>query len=175
MWPSLSGTDAGVGIVRRREGEIGEDFERRSLRVLEGDRLGDAGRDVAAPLALDAGLLQPRRQFAEIAARRDLERQPRRFDGAAALQHDRLLAGFYREDRAVLVARHQREADDAGEVVDLALDVGRRQRGMASSLDLQHGGSPGTMRNFGRLRIRRSDARARRSSVRRAPGSTGTR
>ena len=48
---------------------------------------------------------KPRRHLAEIAARRHLERQPRRVDGAAALQHDRLQSGFGGEDGAVLLPR----------------------------------------------------------------------
>src|SRR6202044_1974076 len=90
-------------------------------------------------LALQTGLLQARRHLAEIAARRHLERQPRRVDGAAALQHDRLQAGFGGEDGAVLFPRGEAQAHDAGEVIDGSLDVGRRQRRMAGPFDLKHG------------------------------------
>jgi hypothetical protein len=72
--------------------------------------------------------LQPRRHFARIASRRDLKRQPRRFDGAAALEHNNFEAGFGGEDRPVFLARDKSQSDDAKKIVDHPFNVGSRQR-----------------------------------------------
>ncbi|MGD0024761.1 MAG: hypothetical protein ABSC37_09070 [Xanthobacteraceae bacterium] len=133
---------SGEGRILWREGEIGKNFQRGALGILERDSLADARRDVASPLAVDAGLLQPRGDLAEIASRRDLERQSRSLDGAAPFQHDRFQSGFGGENGAVLVPRGKAQPDDAGEIIDHPFDIGGRQRRMACTLDLQHGTSP---------------------------------
>ena len=126
----------------RRKVEIGEDLDHGALRVGEHHRLLDAGRDVALPFAFDAGLLQPRHHFAGIAAGRDLQRQPRRAGLAAALQHNRFETRFGGEDHPVLLARRNAQADNAREMIERALDIGRGQRRMARALDVQHGTFP---------------------------------
>ena len=58
------------------------------------------------------------------------------------LEHDHLLPDFGGEDRAVLLLGDEAQADDAGVIVELALEIGRGQRRVANSLDLQHGVPP---------------------------------
>ena len=105
MWPNFQRHHSGKRVVVRREAAIGKNFERGAFGILESHGLANAGCDVAAPLALDAGFFQPRNDFAGIAVRRDLKRQPRRCHGAVALEHDRLKAGFGGEDRAIFFTR----------------------------------------------------------------------
>ena len=78
--------NAGESPVVGSEGAVREDFERGALGILERQRFANAGRDVVAPLALDAGLAQPRGDRVKIASGSDLQRQPRRFAGVAALE-----------------------------------------------------------------------------------------
>src|SRR5262249_43925961 len=128
----------------------------------EHDRLWDARRDAAALLRPDPLLRQPRRELAEVAARRDLEGEPHARRAVAMLEHDRLLPDFRGEDGAVPLLGDEAQADDAGVIVELALEIGRGQRRVANSLDLQHGRL---------LVIRRSCARAPARSSRRSDRS----
>src|SRR5580692_3811980 len=90
--------DAVERVVLWRKCEIGKNLDYGSFGILESDSLADSGRDVAALFAPDVGLLQPRGDFAKIASQRDLERQPWRCDGTAALENDRFQSGFGSED-----------------------------------------------------------------------------
>ena len=107
MWPNLSGMTP-VKV-------LSSGVKLKSEKISSVVPLGSVNA-IASPMpgvmSLRRSLLTPAffsrdDSLAEIAARRDLERQPRRFDGAAALQHDRLQAGFGREDGAVLLARQR--------------------------------------------------------------------
>ncbi len=90
MWPNF------IGMTPLKVSSSGAKSKSEKISSVvpfgigEHHRLADAGRDVAPPLAFDAGFLQPRDDFAGIAAGRDLKRQPRRVGRAAALQHDRI-------------------------------------------------------------------------------------
>jgi hypothetical protein len=59
---------AGEGLVVRSEVAVGKDFERGPLGILERQRFANAGRDVVAPLALEAGLRQPCGDRVKVAA-----------------------------------------------------------------------------------------------------------
>src|SRR5262249_10066158 len=84
----------------------------------------------------------PRRELAEIASGCDLEGEPHAGRPLAMLEHDRLLPWLGRQDRAALLLGNDAQADDARVIVELALEIGRGQRRMPNSLDLQHRNSP---------------------------------
>ena len=105
MWPNFNGiTPANVSSsgAKLQSEKISSVVP---LGSLNSHGLANAGCDVAAPLALDAGFFQPRNDFAGIAVRCDLKREPRRCHGAVALEHDRLKACFSGEDRAIFFTR----------------------------------------------------------------------
>src|SRR5215831_12597794 len=115
-------------------------LQRRKAKksLSEHDRLRDAGRNPAAPLGSDPRLGQPRRKLAEIASGCDLKGEPHVGRPLTVLEHDRLLPRLGRQDRAALLLGNGAQADDARVIVELALEIGRGQRCMPNSLDLQH-------------------------------------
>ena len=117
---------------------LGEDLDQGVLRVLEDDGLGDAGRNAAAALALDAVPRQLARHIGKITPGRDLKRQPRKRIGDAGLERDRLEALLARKHRPLAVALEQSEADNLGIVGDLSIEIGRGQRGMAEPAHVDH-------------------------------------
>src|SRR5262249_44568269 len=60
-------------VVVLREGRVPEDFQCSALRILEGQRLANARRDIVPPLAFDASFVQSRGDLGKIAAGCDLE------------------------------------------------------------------------------------------------------
>src|SRR5262249_42838961 len=95
---------------------------------------------------------------------RDLEGEPHARRPLAVLEHDRLLPWLGRQDRAALLLDNDAQADDARVIVELALEIGRGQRRMPNSLDLQHRNSPRPECNrprAERLRVATSKSRAK--------------
>ena len=147
----LARHDAGIAVVVLGKAVVGEDFDAGAFGIGEHDGSCDAGRDVAPRLRLDPGLGQARGELAEIAPRRNLKGEPQPRRPLAVLEHDHLLPGLGREDRTVLLLGNEAQADDARVIVELALEIGRGERRMSNSLDLQHrtsplGGRPATCR-----------------------------
>src|SRR5262249_59839275 len=90
----------------------------------------------------DSGFRRSRRELAEIASGCDLEGEPHASGPITMLEHDRLLPRLGRQDRAALLLGNDAQADDARVIVELTLEIGRGQRRMPNSLDLQHRNSP---------------------------------
>ena len=116
--------------------------EKTSIKVpfgsLNDDGLGDAGRNAAAALALDAVPRQLARHIGKINPGRDLKRQPRKRIGDAGLERDGLEALLARKHRPLAVALEEGEADNLGIVGDLSIEIGRGQRGVAEPANIDH-------------------------------------
>ena len=69
----------------------------------------------------------------EVGIRRDLERQPRQCRLVAALERDRLEPGPGRQERAVLVALGDDQAEHVGVIRHLPIEIGRREGGVSDA------------------------------------------
>src|SRR6266508_3115229 len=81
-------------------------------------------------------------RLGKIGSRGDLEREPRQRVGWPRLKRNRLQPLLACQKGPFGVTLEQREADDLRVVCDLALQIGRRQRGMAESAHLYHRAAP---------------------------------
>src|SRR5215471_5734511 len=73
--PQLEDVEDARNAIRLGELILGIEIDRRALGILERYRLGNAGRDARAALALDPVLLKLSDDLGEVAAWRDLERE----------------------------------------------------------------------------------------------------
>ena len=89
---------------------------------------------------------RPLPDVVELGVRIDLERQlgAARLIALFKLHHE--VADLGRQIRAAVLPLGDRKADDLREIVDLPLEVGRLERGVAESLDLNHCSSPAAPR-----------------------------
>ena len=135
----LERADAGDRLVLGDRRLLGEHVDLGALRIVERHRLGDAGRGVVARLAAHALGFEALADVAELGVRIDLERQlgAARLIALVELHHE--VADLGRQMRPAVLPRRDRKPHDLREIVDLPLEVGRLERGVAHSFDLDHG------------------------------------
>ncbi len=134
----LERADAGDRLVLGDRGLLGEHVDLGALRVLERHGLGDARSGVVAGFAAHALGFEALADVAELNVRIDLEGEL----GAACLialvelHHE--IADLGRQMRPAVLPRRDGEADDLSEIVDLPLEIGRLEGGVAESFNLDH-------------------------------------
>src|SRR5688572_11103469 len=121
----LDRRDDRLAAILRRKGVFRKHVDQRALWISESDRLSHARADRVAPLGAQALLFKRGGDVAQVAARRDLKREPRQAGGIAALERDRLQTLLRGQKGAVLVALDHAEPDDLRVIVDLALEIQR--------------------------------------------------
>ena len=131
-------TDADVGFVVTVEAALGENLDLHVGRITKDDRLGDAGREVGAPLVLHAVTLQHRGKFAKVAVGRNLKGDPAEMRSGASLESDRLQAKLGGEKNPIWTAIDDLQPDHARPVIDLPFNVRRDKVGVAEPMHLKH-------------------------------------
>jgi hypothetical protein len=134
----LERRDAGGPAVLLGKSVVGKNIDSHAFGIVERDRFRDPGGNVAPPFGLDAFLSKRARKRREIESRRHLKRESGERIGTPDLERDRLQALPARQERALWVARDQRQADDLDVVIDGPIEVGRCQGRMTQSSDLNH-------------------------------------
>ena len=75
----------------------------------------------------------------ELGLGRDLKRQSRAARVVALLELDHEITELGGEEGAAVLPLRQHQSGDLGEIVDLPIEVGRLERGVADPLDVDHG------------------------------------
>ena len=135
----LERADAGDRLVLCDRRLLGEHIDLGALRVVERHGLRNAGRGVVARLAPHALGFEALADVAELGVRIDLERQLGAARLIALLELHHEVADLGRQMRPAVLPRRDRKPHDLREIVDLPLEVGRLECGVAESFDLNHG------------------------------------
>ncbi len=136
----LQRIDAPFGFVARMETIVRIHLDQGAFGVGKNECIGDAGRDVRAPFAGDAGRIEGAGGRSEVATGRHLEGDALEIGMVAFLEHDRLLAKPAYENGLPRIAFGHGQAHDASPVVHLPFEIGRREGRVGEALDVDHRG-----------------------------------
>ena len=134
----LERADAGDRLVLCDRRLLGEHVDPGAFRIVERHRLGNARGRIVARLAAHALGFETLADVAELGVRIDLERQLGAARLIALLELHHEVADLGRQMRPAVLPRGNRKAHDLREIVDLPLEVGGLECGVAESFDLNH-------------------------------------
>ena len=134
----LERADAGDRLVLGDRGLFGEHVDLGPLRVLERHRLRNARRGVVAGFATHSFGFETLADVAELGVRIDLEGElgAARLIALIELHHE--IADLGRQMGPAVLPRRDRKPHDLGEIIDLPLEIGRLEGGVAEPFSLDH-------------------------------------
>ena len=134
----LDRADSRIGFVMGMETTLGEHLDLQLNRVAKHNGLGDAWRNVGPPLVVHAFAMQCCCKLAEVTVRRNLERDPVKMGGGAALKSDCLQPKFGGENNLIGATVDDLQPNHTRLVIDLPFDVRRDQTGVAEPMHFHH-------------------------------------
>ena len=137
--PELERADAGDLLVLAEIAPFLEQLDRGAFVVLEREHLADPGNGIVAQLAAHAVLRQLPRQFAEVGAGRDFERQFDAVRPIGLVELDRERSDLAGEEGAVLFALRHDQSHELLVVRDGLFQVRRLEGGVSDPSRFDHG------------------------------------